>query len=183
MSRLLKKLASLRLTLVGMITLAVLAVVGSRNPDIGTGVTIWPIALLVFNLLAGAWLRSGTRLGVLLLVSLSVQAAIWGLLPLAGSSAWVGIVLLVGYGCSAGVVPTCLFAMPSSVLGPGGDTASGFGLIMTGRNLGVLIGPVLLAWLVDDGAQWSRAQMTFAALTTAVVGVAWAIMSRLPARV
>lgn len=52
MSRLLKKLASLRLTLVGMITLAVLAVVGSRNPDIGTGVTIWPIALLVFNLLA-----------------------------------------------------------------------------------------------------------------------------------
>jgi cytochrome c biogenesis protein len=48
----LKKLASLRLTLVGMLLLAVLAVVGSRNPEIGTGITIWPIALLTFNLLA-----------------------------------------------------------------------------------------------------------------------------------
>ena len=50
--RVVKLLASLRLTLVGMLALAVLAVVGTRNPAIGTGITIWPIALLTLNLLA-----------------------------------------------------------------------------------------------------------------------------------
>lgn len=52
MMTLLKKLASLRLTLVGMITLALLAILGSRNPDVGTGITIIPLVILVVNLLA-----------------------------------------------------------------------------------------------------------------------------------
>ena len=39
MMSLLRKLASLRLTLLSMILLAVLAVLGSRDADIGTGVT------------------------------------------------------------------------------------------------------------------------------------------------
>ena len=47
-----RKLASLRLTLVGMILLAVLAVVGSRDADIGTGVTVVPLVILIANLLA-----------------------------------------------------------------------------------------------------------------------------------
>jgi len=52
MMMLLKKLASLRLTLVGMILLAVLAVVGSRSADIGTDITVVPLGILVANLLA-----------------------------------------------------------------------------------------------------------------------------------
>lgn len=68
MSRLLKNLASLRLTLVGMIALAVLAVVGSRNLEIGTGITIWPIALLVLNLLAALLTNKSFRTQTGLLV-------------------------------------------------------------------------------------------------------------------
>ena len=49
---LVKKLASLRLTLAGMILLMVLALVGSRSSAVDVGVTTLPIAVLVLNLLA-----------------------------------------------------------------------------------------------------------------------------------
>ena len=52
MKSLLRKLASLRLTLLGMILLAVLAVLGSRDADIGTGVTVVPLVILIVNLVA-----------------------------------------------------------------------------------------------------------------------------------
>jgi len=48
----LRKLASLKLTLFGMILLAVLAVIGSRDAEIGTGVTVVPLLILIANLLA-----------------------------------------------------------------------------------------------------------------------------------
>lgn len=137
--------------------------------------------VLAFNVLAGTWLRGGTRLGVLLIGSVSVQAVIWALLPLADATPLLGIALLVVYGCCAGITPTCLFAMPGRVLGPHGAMASGFGIIMTGRNLGVLIGPVLLAWLVGHGGEWWRAQATFAALMLVAVSVALVVTTRLPA--
>ena len=52
MMSLLRKLASLRLSLAGMALLAVLAVVASRNADIDAGITVVPLAILVVNLLA-----------------------------------------------------------------------------------------------------------------------------------
>ena len=66
--RVVKLLASLRLTLVGMLALAVLAVVGTRNPAIGTGITIWPIVLLVLNLLAALLTNKSFRTQTGLLV-------------------------------------------------------------------------------------------------------------------
>ena len=136
--------------------------------------------VLAFNVLAGTWLRGGARLGLLLIGSVCGQTVIWLLLPVADASPSLGIALLVAYGCCAGVTPTCLFAMPSRVLGPHASTASGFGIIMTGRNLGVLIGPVLLAWLVGDAGQWSVAQVTFALLMLIAVSVAVVVTLRLP---
>ena len=50
--RSMKTLASLRLTLAGMILLIVLALIGSRSPAVDVGVTTLPIAVLVLNLLA-----------------------------------------------------------------------------------------------------------------------------------
>ena len=47
-----KKLASLRLTLVGMAVLGVLAFAGSRSPSIDIGLTAIPLSLLTCNLLA-----------------------------------------------------------------------------------------------------------------------------------
>jgi len=47
-----RKLASLRLTLAGMVLLIVLAFMGSRSSAVDVGVTALPIAVLVLNLLA-----------------------------------------------------------------------------------------------------------------------------------
>ena len=52
MIRIIRKLASLRLTLAGMILLVVLALIGTRTSAIDVGVTTLPIAILVLNLLA-----------------------------------------------------------------------------------------------------------------------------------
>jgi len=49
---LIKKLASLRLALVGMAVLALLAFAGSRSPSIDIGLTAIPLSLLTCNLLA-----------------------------------------------------------------------------------------------------------------------------------
>jgi cytochrome c biogenesis protein ResB len=68
MMMLLKKLASLRLTLVGMVLLAMLAVVGSRNADIGAGITAVPLAILVVNLLAALLTNKSIRTQTGLLV-------------------------------------------------------------------------------------------------------------------
>ena len=50
--RFVKKLASLRLTLAGMILLVALALIGTRSSVVDVGVTTLPIAVLVLNLLA-----------------------------------------------------------------------------------------------------------------------------------
>ena len=52
MMSLFRKLASLRLSLIGMALLAVLAVVASRNADVDAGITVVPLTILVVNLLA-----------------------------------------------------------------------------------------------------------------------------------
>ena len=52
MMMLIRKLASLRLTLVGMAVLGVLAFAGSRGPSIDVGLTAIPLTLLTCNLLA-----------------------------------------------------------------------------------------------------------------------------------
>ena len=52
MMTLFRKLASLRLTLVGMALLAVLSVIASRSADVDAGITAVPLAVLVVNLLA-----------------------------------------------------------------------------------------------------------------------------------
>ena len=52
MMSLLTKLASLRLSLVGMALLAILSVVASRSAGVDAGITIVPLALLVVNLFA-----------------------------------------------------------------------------------------------------------------------------------
>jgi len=143
-----------------------------------------PVALLaLFNLVTGALLRHGVAAGALMSGAVGAQAAIWWLLPVTGGD-WTGVLSLVVYGISAGVVPTCLFAAPSLAIGRGRSTAPAFGILMTGRNLGVLIGPVLLAVVVGDGERWHEGSRLFAALTTVCLLLALALCARLhaPAR-
>lgn len=138
-----------------------------------------PVAfVLVFNLIGGAVLRAGVALGPLLVTAMATQVAVWWLLPVTGGD-WTGVLSLVVYGCGAGIVPTCLFAIPSALVGVGGNVASAFGVIMTGRNFGVLVGPVLLAYVVGIGDGWLRGAFVFAVLTTAALAIALPVAQRL----
>ena len=86
---------------------------------------------------------------------------------------------LIIYGVSAGVVPACLFGTPGAVTRASGRTAAAFGYIMTGRNLGVLIGPVLLAQIVKSTGAWDGTWPVFGALTTFAFVLGLALARRL----
>jgi len=112
--------------------------------------------LLAAILVTGQALRRGVSLGRLLVGGLAAQAATWGLLPFVGDGL-LGVVSLILYGAGGGVVPTCLFGMPSAIAGHGRAAASAFGIIMTGRNLGILAGPIVLAqaFALTGGWDWA----------------------------
>ena len=55
--------------------------------------------------------------------------------------------------------------MPSRTAGQGRAAASAFGIIMTGRNVGVLIGPVLLAESLRMSGSWALAAPVFGTVT------------------
>jgi MFS family permease len=103
------------------------------------------VVLLGCNLLTGWALRHGLPLIPALIAALIGQALVWFAQPwLTGG---VGLLGLVIYGIGAGVVPTCLFQSPHAIA-RGTAGASFFGIVMTGRNIGVFMGPLLLAFLI-----------------------------------
>jgi MFS family permease len=117
-----------------------------------------PVTLvMVVCVITGLALQRGLPVGKLIVGALVTQAAVWWLLPVTGGGVG-GVVSLVVYGTGAGIVPTCLFAMPSVILGRGHGTARAFGIVMTGRNMGVLIGPVLVAQAFKMTGTWELAE-------------------------
>ncbi|MDX1402803.1 MAG: MFS transporter, partial [Kiloniellales bacterium] len=127
---------------------------------------IIPVVLVMISCVAGGGLlRLGLSLPWLLLSALAVQSLVWWTLPLIESEE-VGLVSLAVYGASAGLVPACLFATPSTVMGSGRKTGTAFGIVMTGRNLGVFTGPLLLAWAFSMLGAWDLASPIFGAVTT-----------------
>jgi MFS family permease len=130
-----------------------------------------PVAvLIVTTVLVGMVLRAGVPVGPLLVCGLATQAAIWWLIPVTGGGLG-GAVSLVAYGIAAGICPTCLFAMPSVIVGQGRIAAPAFGIIMTGRNFGVLIGPVLLAQAFKLTSAWDIAAPIFGTVTSVALGL------------
>jgi len=139
-----------------------------------------PVTLvMVVCVITGLLLQRGLALGKLIVGALVTQAAVWWLLPFTGDGAG-GIASLVVYGTGAGVVPTCLFAMPSVILGRGHDTARAFGIVMTGRNMGVLIGPVLVAQAFKMTGTWDLAAPIFGTVTTLCLAAAILLARQLP---
>ena len=76
------------------------------------------------------------------------------------------------YGIGSGITPTCLFAMPSAILGQGRAAARAFAFIMTGRNIGVFVGPMLLAQAFKMAGGWDAGVPIFGAITTAALALA-----------
>jgi MFS family permease len=130
-----------------------------------------PVGLLIlFNLLTGVMLRAGVSLALLLIGSLALQVGVWWASGL-GLAGWSGIAGLVIFGVGAGITPACLFAMPSRAVGQGRAAATAFGIIMTGRNVGVLIGPVLLAQILELGGAWDLAAPVFGTVTALALAI------------
>ena len=114
-----------------------------------------PTALvLAFCLVTGALLRAGAPLIPLMIGSMAVQASLWLAIPATGSG-WLGVASLIVYGISSGITPVCLFALPSAIMGGERVDGRAFGIVMTGRNLGILAGPIVLAQAVALSADWS----------------------------
>jgi MFS family permease len=109
-----------------------------------------------------------------LIGALIIQALSWWAVPFVQSTG-AGIASLLVYGATAGLVPGCLFAMPSAALGSGARTAMAFGIIMTGRNMGVLAGPIVLAGAFEWTGDWSLASPIFGTATTLCLPVAFAL--------
>ena len=120
------------------------------------------VVLLVFNLLTGWALRHGLKLMPTLIGGLLLQTAVWLAVPVLDG--WIGIVALILYGVAAGIIPTCLFHLPHYILKRTAG-ANAFGIVMTGRNIGVFSGPILLAALVQWTGGWFAAAYLIATLT------------------
>lgn len=107
-----------------------------------------------FNLVGGWALRAGTAPTTVILVGLSAQALVWIVMPWLGADA-TGAAGLLFYAMGAGITPTCLFALPGMILGPGRAGAHAFGVLMAGRNLGVIAGPVAYAQAFALFGDWN----------------------------
>lgn len=130
-----------------------------------------PVAVLIATTVAvGMVLRAGVPVGTLLACGLATQAAIWWLVPVTGGGL-AGALSLIAYGLAAGICPTCLFAMPGVIVGRGRAVAPALGIIMTGRNLGVLIGPMLLGQAFKMSGAWDLAAPIFGTVTTLAFGL------------
>ncbi|RMD61935.1 MAG: MFS transporter [Alphaproteobacteria bacterium] len=134
------------------------------------GTVIPVVVLLITNFATGMVLRAGVPVGPLLCLGLVVQAVVWWLVPVTGGGL-SGLVSLLVYGIAAGICPTCLFAMPSVIVGAGRPAAAAFGVLMTGRNIGVLAGPVAVAEAFKLFGGWEVAGPMFGALTTVALGL------------
>ena len=84
----------------------------------------------------------------------------WGLFDFA-----IVAISLVLYGVGIGFTPVCLFALPSTILGSKRSGPNAFAVLMTGRNMGVLIGPMLLPQVLLWTGQWEMSGVVFGTIT------------------
>lgn len=153
--------------LVGGLGLGAAAAVGAAS--------IVAFAVLAFNVATGAAFRAGWPLGPVFVGSIAIEAAAWFAAPHADGAA--GIVLLAVYGIACGATPVCLFAMPALIVGRARVGGGAFGVLMRGRNLGILAGPLLVPLVVEAAGGWRAVWWVFGALTL-VAGLGAYVLAR-----
>jgi MFS family permease len=142
------------------------------------------VVLLGFNILTGWALRHRLPLFPALALGLVSQAAVWLAQP--WLSGGLGLVGLVIYGIGAGIIPTCLYQLPHAIA-RGTAGAAFYGILMTGRNVGVFLGPILLAALIGTGKftlgiGWAGGAQVMAGITAMAVLVALVLRRKLQPR-
>ena len=83
---------------------------------------------------------------------------------------------------AAGISPTCLFAAPALILGPSNAGGSAFGVIMTGRSTGVLLGPILLPPVLLAMGAWRDIGPIFGGVSLAATLVTLGLIAVLTRR-
>jgi predicted MFS family arabinose efflux permease len=139
------------------------------------------ILILIFSIASGFLLRAGAPLAPVLALSLAFQAAVWFVLPYLNSST-LGLAGLVVFGVAAGISAAFLFAAPALILGAENAGGSAFGVVMTGRNLGVLLGPILLPPVLLTMGSWQAVSQVFGGVSLAGALTAGALGAMLARR-
>ena len=122
------------------------------------------VILLVFALLTGFVIKAGARFFPLLLFALSLQAVSWLLVPVSDNTL-TGTISLVTWGIAAGITPTCLWALPSVLLGGHRADTQAFAIVLTGRYIGILAGPLIAVAIFKSSGDWIVVAYTFGAIT------------------
>jgi MFS family permease len=149
------------------------------SPRVAALLFMVPMAVLTgFNLVAAPILRAGMPVALLLAASIAVQTGVWLLLPYFGAVN-AGIAAFLVYAAAAGITPTCLFAMPGTIFGVERAGSRAFGVLMTGRNLGVLCGPLMTGALIQLTGSWQLVPLTLGVLGLLSIAGAFGLHVRL----
>jgi len=120
------------------------------SKNVAQGIYLLPVfVLLAFNLLTGWAISRGLWIVPTLALCLFLQAFVWIKGPMLNG--WEGATALIFYGAAAGITPTCLFHLPHRIM-KGAAGTEAFAILMTGRNIGVFFGPILLSFWVSNAA-------------------------------
>lgn len=129
------------------------------DPGVAARAFLAPSALVIaVSFVAARMLKRGVAFGPLIVASTLLQAACWFAVPYTESTL-AGVLSLCIYGGTSGITATAIFIMPEKLLGT--DAPRGFAAFMAGRNIGVLVGPVLLAQLIALTSDWSAIPWVF----------------------
>jgi len=126
------------------------------------------IVLLIFALLGGVILKTGLSVIKLLTVALSLQTLGWAMIPFADNPV-IGLGSLIVWGIAAGLTPTSLWALPSTLLGGHRAGTDAFAVVLTGRYLGILMGPLIAAAVFEATGNWIVVAYAFAVIALATI--------------
>lgn len=122
------------------------------------------LCILICSIASGQLLRKGVPYTTLIVLGLGLQAAVWFAIPWLDNPA-IGLLAIALYGVGSGITPTGLFAGPTILLGQAKARSTAYGVIMSGRNVGVLLGPVLLPPIHDWLESWEATGVVFGGIT------------------
>lgn len=124
------------------------------------------VTVMLFNVVTGFALSRGLKLLPALVGALLLQVAAWVGAP--HVDGFAGIIVLLLFGIGAGIAPACFFHLPHHLAKDGFTiTPKAYGVLMTGRNCGVFLGPVVMAHLFQSSLGWSGAAYVVAGIAGA----------------
>lgn len=126
------------------------------------------VVLLVFALVGGMILKTGIGVIRLLTIALTLQAAGWLMGALATTPA-MGVASLVVWGVAAGLTPASLWSLPSTLVGGHRAGTDAFAVVLTGRYLGILAGPLIASEVFRATGDWIVVVYAFIAIAVATI--------------